>query len=147
MFNPTQAAYAYGEKTALGAFGLTKTAFAIPSGAMTALKTGIRGAKLVASNVPVAGAIINTGLGAAQGLLNGEGAKGALTRGAISGVTGLISSPAIGMAASFAGDMAADKLLAKKPAPTGITSYARGPATGTMSGIAGQGHLPGMVNY
>jgi hypothetical protein len=99
------------------------------------------------SNVPIAGAVVNTGLGAVQGLMNGEGLKGAVVRGAISGGTGLISSPGVGMAAGMAGDMAADKLLAPKPAPTGIKNYSRGPATGPMPGMAGQGNLPGMVTY
>jgi hypothetical protein len=148
MFDPTQAAYAHGTRVAQESFGLAKVAFGLPAGGMAALKAGITGAKRIASNVPVAGAVINTGLGAAQGLMNGEGLKGAVVRGAISGGTGLISSPGLGMAAGMAGDAAADKLLAPKAAPSTLTNYqgAKGPATAPMPGEMGQGHLPGFVS-
>jgi len=151
MFDPTPVAYAYGERTALGAFGLTKIALsmgAIGKGVATGAKWLGRGASVVPVVGNAAGAVLSGAGGAIQGFAQGEGLKGAVTRGGIQAASSLIPGGG-GIVAGMAGDVAADKLLAPKPAPTGMTNFKRpaGPGPSHMPGAAGQGNLPGMVHY
>lgn len=94
MFDPTQAAYVHGEKTAFGTFGLTKEAVA---------------------------PLIGAGL-----MMAGRAALPWLARGA-------------GAIAQTGTAMAANKMMSPS-APQGQSPV-------NMPGMAGQGNLPGMVNY
>jgi hypothetical protein len=155
MFDPTQAAYTHGEKTALGAFGLTKAAFVKPPNGV--LGTLARGAGKV---LGVGGKVIGgTGVGAPVGaalsgggalinsMANGENMQTGLARAGAAAATSMIPGVIPGMIAGEVADRGITAMSQPKPAPTGMTNYARGPATAPMPGMAGQGHLPGMVSY
>ena len=127
-----QSAYRGGKTAAFDTFGI-KEAGAIG----TAIGKGLQWLGRGASVVPVAGnaaaAVLGGVGGATQALASGEGLKGALVRGGLNAGAGLIPGGG-GIAAGIGADLAANKLLAPK-----------GPATGAMPGMMGQGHLPGMV--
>lgn len=138
-----QAAYDAGLSEACLSFGLQKEALALGKMVAPIAKWGGRamnwlgrGASVVPGVGNAAGAVLSGVGGAVQGLAQGEGLKGALTRGALSGGASLIPGGG-GVVAGVAADAAADRLLAPKP-PSG-------PAVGKMPGMIGNDHLPGMV--
>lgn len=149
MFDPTQAAYSYGEKTALRSFGVIKDAGWAGSLARGAGKVLNVGGKLVGATgvgAPV-GAVLG-GLGSGiSSAASGENAKQIAARTLGGAVAGAMPAGS-GFIAGAAMDAGMDKAFAPKPqANMGMTNYNKGPATGPMPGMAGQGHLPGMVSY
>jgi hypothetical protein len=133
-----QAAYDAGLLEACSSFGLQKEAFLGQAAKWggKALNWLGRGASVVPGVGNAAGAVLSGIGGGIQGLAQGEGMKGALTRGTLSAGASLIPGGG-GIVAGAAADAAADKLLAPKPP--------KGPAVGAMPGMIGSGHLPGMV--
>ena len=110
-----------GSADALEYFGVKEAG---PVGSMIGRGAGMIGKGLnwagrAASVVPgvgnAVGAVASGIGGGIQGLAQGEGLKGALVRGGIGAGTSLIPGGG-GIAAGIAGDMAANKFLAPKPA-------------------------------
>jgi hypothetical protein len=130
-----QTAYRGGRTAAFNAFGIKEAG--IPGVAGKALGRGMQWTGRALSTIPLVGNVAGAALsgvgGATQALASGEGLKGALIRGGLSGGASLIPGGG-GIAAGIGADMAADKLLA----PTG-------PKPQHMPGAIGHGALPGMV--
>lgn len=125
-------AYLSGQGSAIAAYGLDKTAGFLGT-ALKRVPLALKGLGRLSTNVPLVGTLVNPVMEFAGNALAGKGLKENLARTGAQAATGLISSPALGMAASVGADLAMDKVFQQKSAP---------PAH--MPGAVGS-HLPGMT--